>query len=134
MKITAYNLIFFDMGILTFGMRYSHIFAMKKDPAQFVVDLLGGPTIVGRLVNRDVSSVFRWRLSKKKKGAEGRIPLGNLFVIWRELIKSEVSISLEQVVFTEAEQNQISQLRAQMSQEPDSPSSRKFDENCGVDS
>ncbi|MBG6205409.1 hypothetical protein IWQ49_000053 [Labrenzia sp. EL_126] len=107
---------------------------MEKDPAQFVVDLLGGPTNVGKLVNRDVSSVFRWRLSKDKKGADGRIPLGNLFVIWCELIKSKASISLEQVVFTEAEQEELALLRVQMSQEQEIPSSRKTEENYGVGS
>ncbi|MBG6172946.1 hypothetical protein IWQ55_000027 [Labrenzia sp. EL_208] len=115
-------------------MRYSHIFTMEKDPAQFVVDLLGGPTTVGKLVNRDVSSVFRWRLSKEKKGADGRIPLGNMFVIWCELIKSDACISLEQVVFTEAEQKELALLQSQMSQERECSSSRKFDKNCGVES
>jgi len=107
---------------------------MEKDPAHFIVDLLGGPTSVGKLVNRDISSVFRWRLSKEKKGADGRIPLGNLFVIWSELIKSSASVSLEQVVFTEAEQKELALLRSQMSQEPEDPSSRKTDKNYGVGS
>lgn len=98
---------------------------MEKDPAQFIVDFLGGPTVVGKLVNRDVSSVFRWRLSKEKKGADGRIPLANLFVIWCELVKSGASISLEQVVFTEEEQNKIALLRNMAAQESANSSNNK---------
>ncbi|MET1410729.1 hypothetical protein ABVF61_00575 [Roseibium sp. HPY-6] len=89
---------------------------------------------VSRLVEKDPSSVLRWSMPKSKGGAEGRVPAGNFFKIWSEIITSGSSLSLEELVFTEDERQQIADLRNQYSSNPTNQSSRKTNENCGVDS
>lgn len=89
---------------------------------------------VSRLVEKDPSSVLRWSMPKSKGGAGGRVPAGNFFKIWSEIITTGGSLSLEELVFTEKERQQIAYLRNQYSPDPANQSSRKFDKNCGVDS
>lgn len=90
---------------------------MEKDPANFVVKLLGGASAVSSLIGKDVSSVLRWKLPKAKRGAGGRIPLANLFTIWCSLVKEGHPVTLEQVVFTESEQAELLALREEVFQE-----------------
>lgn len=106
---------------------------MNNEPAKLVLRELGGLKKVSRLVKKDPSSVLRWSMPKSKGGAGGRIPAGNLFKIWSEIIAIGGTLSLEELVFTEDERKQIANLRHQYSSEPVSQSSRKFDKNCGVE-
>ncbi|MEW4459465.1 hypothetical protein AB1K42_15340 [Roseibium algicola] len=101
---------------------------MSKDPAVLVVRACGGLKATAALVGKDTSSVFRWRSPKNKGGADGRVPGGNLFLIWCELIRRGKPISLEELVFTEQERLLISDLENANDNTAQDPRSVEFDE------
>ena len=105
---------------------------MKNDPAELVLDPMGGLTALARELGKDVSTVFRWRLPKSKGGADGRVPSKNFFPIWCFLVEKGEPITLEELVFTASEREIIAGLREQYSLEHEPKSSPKTDKNSGV--
>ncbi len=84
---------------------------MNNDPAILALKAVGGLAAAARLLNKDTSTVFRWRLSKDKGGADGRVPPKNFFAIWCEAIIRGSDLSLEELVFTAEERAAIAELR-----------------------
>ncbi len=101
---------------------------MNKDPAVLVVRACGGLKATAALVGKDTSSVFVWRSPRSKGGADGRVPGGNLFLIWCELIRRGKPISLEELVFTERERLQITELQNANDNTVQGPQSIELDE------
>lgn len=87
---------------------------MKNDPAHLVPKTLGGPKALAKLLDMSVSAIYRWGFPKAKGGTEGHVPSAHIFRVWCALLEQGSTLSLEEVVFTEEERAQISDLRKRL--------------------
>jgi len=47
---------------------------MRYTPAEWVIKQFGGPSALGRALDKSPSSISRWTSPKNQKGLDGRVP------------------------------------------------------------
>lgn len=72
---------------------------MKKNPARYCIDTLGGIRATSRIVGRDPASVFRWLKPRRKKTKGGQIPPKMMRVIYDYARKNKIDITLVDLVY-----------------------------------
>ena len=77
----------------------THSELIPMSPADIVITAFGGVNDTAKALNRDPSTVSRWRLSKEHKGCGGSIPSGVQRVILEEAKKRGLDITPNDLIY-----------------------------------
>ena len=84
-------------GIATEGLAKVAIFAtiFAMDPAQTIIDKLGGPTLVAGIVGIHRTRVSSWQRSRETGGTDGRVPQNHIPVLLEYARKHGIELTAE---------------------------------------
>lgn len=93
------------------------------EPATTLIQKLGGLTAVANVTGVDVHTVKRWRQNKDQGGTDGRIPRKHIFSLHKHCLQNQVSRSLESLLFTPDEIEELQLLQDEVKQKDEISSS-----------
>lgn len=68
-------------------------------PAEIVITAFGGIVATARAINRDPSTISRWRMPKHQKGSGGSVPTGVQRIILEEARKRGLAITEKDLIW-----------------------------------
>lgn len=71
---------------------------MRYEPANTIIEKLGGLSPVAKLVGKSLHTVMRWRMPREKGGTGGVIPSRHVPTLMREVRERNIPISADHFV------------------------------------
>lgn len=72
------------------------------EPAQTIIEKLGGPNVVSKITGVHRTRVFAWRRSRAAGGTDGRIPQNHIETMIAFARENGVDLKIEEFFSTEA--------------------------------